>query len=136
LPESLERKIWNKPIEGLLLTFCFTLAMANFFDLSSIAMMGSAGFIIVFAAVNAANLRLFRQTRSRWWLPLLGTVACAAALVLLLVQTALENPWKIAIPAAMLLLSFLIEITYRGISGRTIECGASPAKHGVKRHTR
>ena len=136
LPESLERKIWNKPIEGLLLTFCFTLAMANFFDLSSIAMMGSAGFIIVFAAVNAANLRLFRQTRSRWWLPLLGTVACAAALVLLLVQTALENPWKIAIPAAMLLLSLLIEITYRGISGRTIECGASPAKHGVKRHTR
>jgi amino acid transporter len=47
LPESLERKIWNKPVEGLLITSAVTLAVANFFDLSSIATTGSAGFIIV-----------------------------------------------------------------------------------------
>jgi amino acid transporter len=123
LPVSLERKIWNKPVEGLLITSAVTLAMANLFDLSSIAMMGSAGFIIVFAAVNAANLRLFRHTHSLWWLPLLGTAACLAALVLLLVQTAMETPWKVAIPAAILLMSFLIEITYRRVSGRTLKPG-------------
>jgi amino acid transporter len=119
LPVSLERKIWNKPVEDLLITAGVTLAAANLFDLSSIAMMGSAGFIIVFAAVNAANLRLFRQTHSLWWLPLTGTAACFAALVLLLAQTAMENPWKAAIPAAILLMSFLIEITYRRVSGES-----------------
>ena len=126
LPESLERKIWNKPVEGLLITSAVTLAVANFFDLSSIAMTGSAGFIIVFAAVNLANLRLFRQTRSRRWLPLLGAAGCFAALILLLAQTALENPWKIAIPALMLALSFLIEIVYRGVSGRTLKRALPP----------
>ena len=80
----------------------------------------------IFAAVNAANLRLFRQTRSRWWLPLVGTVACAAALVLLLAQTVLEKPWKIAIPAAILSLSFLIEIAYRSVSGRTLKRTLAP----------
>jgi len=121
LPESLDRKIWNKPIEGLLITSAVTLAAANLFDLSSIAMAGSAGFMIVFAAVNAANLRLFRQTRSRRWLPLLGTLGCTAALVLLLVQTALDTTWKVSIPAGMLLLSFLIETVYRRFSGRTLK---------------
>ena len=121
LPASLERKIWNKPVEGLLITAGVTLAVANLFNLSSIAMMGSAGFIIVFAAVNAANLRLFRQTHSLWWLPLAGTAACFAALVLLLAQTAIENPWKLAIPAAILLMSFLIEIAYSRVSGRILK---------------
>jgi len=121
LPASLERKIWNKPVEGLLITAGVTLAVANLFDLSSIATTGSAGFIIVFAAVNAANFRLFRQTRSRRWLPLLGTAACFAALVMLIAQTAMENPWKVAILAAILLMSFLIEIAYRRFSGRILK---------------
>ncbi len=121
LPTTLESKIWNRPLEGLLITAGVTLVVANLFDLSSMAMMGSAGFIIVFAAVNAANFRLFRQTCSRRWLPLLGTSGCLAALVLLLAQTAMENPWKVAIPAAILLMSFLIEIIYRRVSGRIIK---------------
>jgi len=130
LPTSLEKKIWNRPVEGLLITAGVTLTVANFLDVSSIATTGSAGFIIVFAAVNAANFRLFRQTRSRRWLPLLGTVACVAALVLLLAQTAMENPWKIAIPAGMLALSFLIEIGYRRFSGRVLKRAFPSRKSG------
>jgi amino acid transporter len=126
LPQSLDRKIWKKPIEGLLITSALTLAVANLFDLSSIAMMGSAGFIIVFAAVNAANFRLYRQTRSTKWLPLLGTVSCTAALALLLANTALEDPRKIFIPAGMLFLSFLIEIVYRRFSGRVLKRALPP----------
>jgi amino acid transporter len=126
LPESLDRKIWKKPIEGLLITSAVTLAVANLLDLSSIAMMGSVGFIIVFAVVNAANLRLFRQTRSKRWLPLLGTVTCTAALVLLVVNTAMASPWKISIPAGILFLSFLIEIVYRRLSGRVLKRALPP----------
>ena len=43
LPEILEEKIWNRPVEGLLITSVLTLLVANFFDLSNIAMMGSGG---------------------------------------------------------------------------------------------
>ncbi|MBR9985468.1 MAG: APC family permease [Desulfosarcina sp.] len=62
LPEILEHKLWNHPVEGLLITSGATLLVANLFDLSSISTMGIAGFLLVFAAVNAANARLARQT--------------------------------------------------------------------------
>ena len=130
LPASLERKIWNKPVEGLLITAGFTLATANLFDLSNIATTGSAAFIIVIAAVNTANFRLFRQTHSKRWLPLIGTVACIAAFVMLLVQTAMENPWKVAIPAAVLQMSFVIAIAYRRFFGRILRQVSPSRKSG------
>jgi len=126
LPASLEKKIWSKPVEGLLITSCLTIAVSNLFDLSSIAMAGSAGFMIVFAAVNAANFRLFQRTRSRRWLSLIGIVGCFAALLLLLAQSILENPWKPAIPTGMFLISFFIEVIYRKLSGRTLKQAIPP----------
>jgi hypothetical protein len=36
--------------------------IANIFDLSSISVMGSAGFLLIFAAVNAANTVLAKET--------------------------------------------------------------------------
>jgi amino acid transporter len=123
LPSSLDRKIWKRPVEGLLITAGVTMVVANLFDLSSIAMMGSAGFIIVFAAVNAAGARLSGRTGGRRWVPLLGTAGCLAALALLIAQTVLEKPLKVLIPVTMLMVSFLIEVVYRKISGRTIKRG-------------
>ena len=55
LPVVLERKVWGQPMEGLLVTAGLTLFVANFFDLTSIATVGSAGFLLIFAAVNTAN---------------------------------------------------------------------------------
>lgn len=46
LPERLEEKVWNRPIEGLLITAGVTLLLANLLDLSRIAVMGSAGFLV------------------------------------------------------------------------------------------
>ncbi len=48
-------------MEGLLITAALSLLVANLFDLSSVSMMGSAGFLLVFAAVNVANVRRARR---------------------------------------------------------------------------
>jgi hypothetical protein len=126
LPASLDRKIWKRPVEGLLITAGVTLVVVNLFDLSSIAMMRSAGFIIVFAAVNAAGARLSGRTGGRRWVPLFGTADCLAAIALLVAQTILERPLKVLIPVSMLVDSFSIEVVYRRISGRTIKRGLPP----------
>jgi hypothetical protein len=68
----MEKKIWNKPIEELIITSSLTLIMANFFDLSDISMMGSSGFLIIFAAVNLSNVILNRETKSLKWLSVIG----------------------------------------------------------------
>ena len=113
LPESLEHKVWNEPVEGLFITAGVTLVIANLFDLSSISMMGSAGFLLIFAAVNGANAVLAQKTGSRGWIPILGVVLCLGALGSLLWEIGQNNPSHLWILLAMLLLAFLVEGLYR-----------------------
>lgn len=113
LPAILERKLWNRPVEGLLITTGATLLMANLFDLSSISTMGSAGFLLIFAAVNAANAVLAQQTGSRRWVSLLGVLLCLGALASLVTYTLRHAAAHIGVLVAMLVLAFVVESAYR-----------------------
>jgi hypothetical protein len=113
LPATLERKVWGQPVEGLLITAGLTLLIANVFDLTSIATLGSAGFLLIFAAVNAANARHASHAGSRGWISVVGAVACLVALVALIWQTTTTSPDKLWILAAMLALAIAIEGAYR-----------------------
>jgi len=120
LPQQLERLIWRRPLEGLLITGAISLLMANFLDLASIATMGSAGFLIIFAAVNLANVRLRKETRSRAWLSVSAFGVCLIALLALIWQTARTTPDKILILIIMVGVSAAIELIYRAFTGRHI----------------
>jgi amino acid transporter len=120
LPESLERKIWNRPVEGLLITSGLTLLAANLFDLSSISVMGSAGFLLIFAAVNGSNLRLYKKTAGKRWISGCGLAACLAALAALVWQTSLRSPKDLWIVALMVGSAFIIEALYQSLTGRVI----------------
>lgn len=121
LPKALEKKIWRRPVEGLLITSVLTLLIANLFDLSSISVMGSAGFLLIFAAVNASNIRLHAKTASKQWISILGVGGCLAALIVLVLQTFATAPSEILVLVLMVGLAFAIEILYRAITGRTIK---------------
>ncbi len=118
LPDFLERKVWGKPIEGLLITAGLTLMVANLVDLEHISLMGSAGFLIVFAAVNLANVIRHRQTESRWYVSLIGVLACVAALAALIWQSVKSDPASLWVLAGLLATSVVIEATYRRLSDR------------------
>ncbi|MDD3814449.1 MAG: APC family permease [Desulfocapsaceae bacterium] len=113
LPAMLERKVWGEPMEGLLITAGVTLFMANTFDLTSIATLGSAGFLLIFAAVNAANARHALYTKSHGWISTTGAITCLAALGALIWQTARTGPMKLWVLAAMIALAVMIEGGYR-----------------------
>lgn len=117
LPAILERQIWNRPIEGLLITSGITLLVANTLDLSSISMMGSAGFLLIFAAVNASNYSLSKNAGYRW-VSLLGVIVCLGALGTLIWQTARVSPSKLWVLVIMVGSAFGFEAFYRGIRGR------------------
>ncbi|MDX1824024.1 MAG: APC family permease [Thiohalomonadales bacterium] len=120
LPLELERKAWGKPIEGLLITSGITLFIANVADLSDMSMMGSAGFLLIFAAVNGANVVLAESTRSKRWLSLIGAGLCLAALGILLWQTATTSAGQLWVLFVMIGAAVFIELTFRLITGRTI----------------
>jgi amino acid transporter len=113
LPAELERTVWGHPAEGLLITSGLTLFVANAFDLTSIATLGSAGFLLIFAAVNGANARHAPHTHSRGWISAAAAVACLLALGALIWQTAQTGPRKVWVLAAMLALAVCIEGSYR-----------------------
>ena len=113
LPDVLEEQIWRKPVLGLLITTGLTLIAANWLDLSSIATIGSAGFLLIFTAVNIANVVLSRQTSSLRWLSSIGALACLAALIALLWQIEMQTPLKILVLVAILGISAGIESLYR-----------------------
>jgi amino acid transporter len=121
LPEALERKIWNRPIEGLFLVSALTLIVANLFDLNSISMMGSAGFLIVFAAVNAAAYRLRGRIGGGGAVALVGAAVCGIALAALLWQTAATQPENLWVLAALVGLAVLVEGAYRAVTGRGLK---------------
>ena len=125
LPDFLEHKIWNRPLEGLVFTSALTLLTANFLDLSSISMMGSAGFLLIFAAVNAANVRLHHKTGSQRWISVAGALACLAALGALVWRIAQNSPQKILLLVFMLAAAFGLEIIYRSVSGRKLFSSAT-----------
>ncbi|MGA9539326.1 MAG: APC family permease [Desulfobacterales bacterium] len=127
LPDFLEHKIWNKPLEGLLLTSVMTLLTANFLDLSSISMMGSAGFLLIFAAVNAANVRLHRQTGSQRWISVAGALACLVAFGALVWRIAQNTPQKLLLLLFMLIAAFGLETIYRSFTGRRISAPTAGA---------
>jgi amino acid transporter len=120
LPESLDREVWRRPIEGLLITSGLTLLVANLFDLSSISTMGSSGFLLIFAAVNLANFRLAKKEDSHGWISLIGAVICLTALIILIIQRATTSPAEILVLVIMVAVSFVIEVVYRRSTGRTI----------------
>jgi amino acid transporter len=121
LPAALERKVWGEPIEGLLITSGATVLLANSVDLSSMSTMGSAGFLLIFAAVNAANVVMAEDTHSNRWLSLIGAGLCLGALACLLWQTAKRSPGNLWILFIMVGLAFLVEATFRVTTKRTLK---------------
>ncbi|MBS3766171.1 amino acid permease [Candidatus Bipolaricaulota bacterium] len=120
LPKMLEDKIWDQPLEGLFLTAGLGLLVANTLDISSISVMGSAGFLLIFVFVNVANFKLYDKTNSVRWLPAIGAVVCSLAFAALVWHGASEL-WDIFVLIGMIGGSFLIEAVYRGITGRGIK---------------
>lgn len=119
LPETLERKVWRRPIEGLLITCGLTLLVANLADLSRISVMGSAGFLIIFGAVNAAAFRLHRRIRCNRLLPATGFAACVSALAALTWQRSHAAPAEVIVLPILLAIAFGTEVLYRRWSGKT-----------------
>ena len=120
LPSMLERKAWGKPIEGLLITSGVTLLIANLTDLSSMSTMGSTGFLLIFAVVNGANAVMAEATHSKRFLSLIGVALCLGALVSLIWQTGNSAPEQLWFLLVMIGGAFLIEMSFRVITGRKV----------------
>jgi amino acid transporter len=119
LPSTFTRSLWNRHVEGLFITGGLAIAFVVAFDLGPIAMMASASFLIVYASVNAAHLRVRQETGAKAPLVVASMVACIVMFVLLMIYVVLHAPAAAWIALlGTLALSFVIEVVYRRHTGR------------------
>ncbi|MEH2466033.1 APC family permease [Nostoc sp.] len=97
---------------GLFITSGITLIIANFFDISRISTMGSVGFLLIFAAVNLANARMHRYTKSKQWISLLGVGICLVALGMLIWFALQTDPQTVWVLVFMVGVAIGIEVIY------------------------
>jgi amino acid transporter len=113
LPERLGEPVWRRPIGGLLATTLGTLVIVNTVEIEGISLMGSAGFLIVFAAANLAALRLASPRRTPWIISLAGAGACACSLIALVADAAVRIPAQLAVLGGLVVLAVLGEALIR-----------------------
>ncbi len=115
LPAELERQMWGQPLEGLLVTTALALILANAADLTAISTLGSAGFLSVFAVVNAANFKDQGSTPLDRAVSLAGVAACVAAFGAMVWQSVSDNPSSAWVLAALYGGAGALEVFYRTI---------------------
>ena len=84
-------------------------------------MMGSAAFLLVYAAVNAGHLRVLKQTGASAAIVWLSLLTCLAMFAVLCVYTYQQQPPAIAALVIIAVASFAAEWAYRRWTGRTIK---------------
>jgi amino acid transporter len=113
LPERLGEPIWNRPIGGLLVTTVGTLLIVGTVGIEGISLMGSAGFLIVFAAVNLAAARLAAGGAAARILAVAGALACTGSLAALLAYAASHIPRQLGVLGGLVAASVAGEAIVR-----------------------
>jgi amino acid transporter len=124
LPAGLSRTEWKQATGGLLLTAALVVVVMLFFDLSGIAMMGSAAFLLIYAAVNGGHLLVLKQTGANALIVWLSLLTCLAMFAILGVYTYQQQPAAIAALVLIAAASFAAEWGYRSWTGRTIKAAS------------
>jgi uncharacterized protein len=114
-PRRFESTLWGRHPLGLFAIVTIALLTANFLNLHALSGAASAAFLLIFAAVNVANMRLARETASATWLSGLAALVCLAALATMMVQTLADpdHSQEVFFIVVLATLPFIYESLYR-----------------------
>jgi len=118
LPGEFTRQLWGKDVEGLFITSAIGIIFVLIFPLSAVASMGSAGFLIVYVAINFGHLKIRKQTGGNPILLWIGIILCAVLFVILFKYMIEDSPSSAIAMVVTFALSFVIEVVYRKRTGR------------------
>ena len=114
VPSQLGVLVREQPIPALAFVCLSGALLANLVEIEVIAAMGSGGFLLAFAAVNIASIRLSGAIGVNRLIPFVGTAMCLTAIVVMFTQV---GRLEVILFAGMLALSAIIEAIAR-LQGR------------------
>jgi hypothetical protein len=93
----------------------------TFLNLSSVALMGSALFLIIYTGVNFAHLNVHKATNANKYIILLAIIGCLFALTVLVYYQIYNSPLTIELLVIVVTVVFLIEFVYRKYTKRALK---------------
>jgi amino acid transporter len=129
LPAFFDRKVWGHSFEGLFITSALVILCTHLLDLSGIAMLGSASFLLIYAAVNVAHLRLIKRTGASRALIWSSVTVCVLFLAVLLYRQTQRSPVTLVVLSSLSAGCFFAEWFYRSVTRRTLQ-----TRHGSEGH--
>jgi uncharacterized protein len=115
LPQAFTRKISGRAILSLVTIGVLALLAVNVIGLHALSASASGGFLIVYAAVNFANVKLAKETQSRAWISFVAGLSAVIALGIMIAQFASSPATRGSAYAVIgiALLAFIIEVASR-----------------------
>ncbi len=120
LPSAFHRSLKRQSARSLAVIAILALLAVNVLPIAALSSATSGGFLLVFAAVNVAALRLAPQTGAKRLVPALGAALCLAALAVTLWQF-LSAPGTViqaAAIAAIVLVALAVEALFRHLDAQ------------------
>ena len=99
---------------GILVTVAIALVLAVFFDLNSIASLGSAVALVVFTVVTLGHLRIRRETGAQLWLLILAELTTVVVLVAFAATTLVDEPGTAVAFVVILVLGVAMDLIWKG----------------------
>jgi len=121
LPQVFSLKLRRNATGGLFVTAVLVIAFILFFDLSGVAMMGSGAFLLIYACVHAAHLRVTAETGGSRWIVSLALATCLAMFCVLSVYIYQHSKEAFITMTALVPICLAAEWAYRRATGRIIK---------------
>jgi amino acid transporter len=112
-PPQLGRRVAGRAGIGLLLTAALSIILAIGYDLSSIASIGSAIALVVFALVTAGHLRVRKETGASLVLLILAIASTLIVLATFVITTLVDEPATAVALVVILAISVAFDLLWK-----------------------
>jgi len=112
LPKALHKKVWNDSYLWVIIVWFISILLANIIDLSSIAVIASAWFLLIFTFVNFSALKLNYEIWANKIIVSLSSIISSLALTILILETYPKNKIAVFIFIIFIIFAIIFESTY------------------------
>jgi amino acid transporter len=111
-PTVMARRLGGRAPFGLIILAAAIILVVVAFDLSSVASIGSAVALVIFAVVTLGHLRILDVTGARRSIVLLALAAVTITLATFIVTTLIHEPASMVTLVAILVLSIVLDVAW------------------------
>jgi amino acid transporter len=122
LPKVLSKEKKDIPNVGVVVTSLLSIVLASTIPLADIAIIGSAGFLLIFTIVNISAFKLSKKIGANKVLLSVAILLSLLALITLLYHTYTSNPRAVFVFFVFIAISVIFESLYgRGVRGHFLK---------------